>query len=91
MGNIPSGVKLDEKEDEEEKKKVEEEYKPLVDYLKETFSDSVDKVTVTDRLTTSPVALVSTSYGYTANMERIIKAQALGGKYGIALNHHLCK
>jgi len=74
------GVKLDDKEEEEEKKKVEEEFKPLVDYLKDTLSDKLDKVVVTDRLTTSPCALVSSTYGYTANMERIIKAQALGGK-----------
>jgi heat shock protein beta len=76
------GVKLDDKDVEEEKKKIEEEYKPLVDYLKDTLSDKLEKVVVTDRLTTSPCALVSTSYGYTANMERIIKAQALGGKAG---------
>jgi heat shock protein beta len=74
------GVKLDDKEVEDDKKKTEEEYKPLVDYLKDTLSDKLEKVVVTDRLTTSPCALVSTSYGYTANMERIIKAQALGIK-----------
>jgi len=74
------GVKLDDKEVEEDKKKTEEEYKPLVDYLKDILSEKVDKVIVTDRLTTSPCALVSSTYGYTANMERIIKAQALGVK-----------
>jgi len=74
------GVKLDDKDVEEDKKKAEEEYKPLVDYLKDTLADKLEKVIVTDRLTTSPCALVSTSYGYTANMERIIKAQALGVK-----------
>jgi len=74
------GVKLDDKEVEEDKKKTEEDYKPLVDFLKDTLSDKLEKVIVTDRLTTSPCALVSSSYGYTANMERIIKAQALGVK-----------
>jgi len=74
------GVKLDDKDLEDEKKKLDEEFKPLVDYLKTTLSDKLDKVIVTDRLTTSPCALVSSTYGYTANMERIIKAQALGVK-----------
>jgi HSP90 family molecular chaperone len=77
------GVKLDDKEVEEDKKKTEEEYKPLVEYMKDALSEKLEKVIVTDRLTTSPCALVSSSYGYTANMERIIKAQALGVKgYG---------
>lgn len=74
------GVKLDDNDVEDEKKKAEEEYKPLVDYLKDALSEHLEKVVVTDRLTTSPCALVSTSYGYTANMERIIKAQALNVK-----------
>lgn len=73
-------MKLDDTDVEEEKKKTEEEYKPLVDYLKDSLSQHLEKVVVTDRLTTSPCALVSSSYGYTANMERIIKAQALGAK-----------
>lgn len=72
------GVKFDD--EVEDKKATEEEYKPLVDYLKDTLSDKLDKVIVTDRLTTSPCALVSSTYGYTANMERIMKAQALGVK-----------
>jgi len=74
------GVKLgDEKEDAEaEKKRLDEEFKPLTDYLKNLFSDKLEKVVVTDRLTTTPCTLVSSAYGYSANMERIMKAQALG-------------
>jgi heat shock protein beta len=73
------GVKVDDDKDvEEQKKKVEEEFAPLVDYLKDTFKDMIEKVIVSDRLTSSPCALVSTTWGYTANMERIMKAQALG-------------
>jgi heat shock protein beta len=72
------GVKLDDKDEEEEKKKVEGEFQPLADYMKDLFSEKIEKVVVSDRLTKSPCALVSTSYGYTANMERIMKAQALG-------------
>jgi heat shock protein beta len=73
------GVKFDdEAEAAEEKKKVEEEFTPLADFLKNTFPDKLEKVIISDRLTTSPCALVSSTYGYTANMERIMKAQALG-------------
>jgi len=75
------GVKFDDAEDEEDtKKQVTEEFQPLVDFLKDTLSANVDRVVITDRLTTSPCALVSSSWGYTANMERILKAQALGIK-----------
>lgn len=73
------GVKFDD-DVEDDKKKVEEEFKPLVDFLKDTLAEKLDRVVVTDRLTTSPCALVSSTYGYTANMERIMKAQALGTK-----------
>jgi len=73
------GVKFDDADDEAaEKKKVAAEFAPLADFLKSTFSDKIEKVIISDRLTTSPCALVSSSYGYTANMERILKAQALG-------------
>jgi len=72
------GVKFDETDEVEEKKKIEEEFAPLSDFLKTTFSEKIEKVVVSDRLTSSPCALVSTTYGYTANMERIMKAQALG-------------
>jgi len=72
------GVKFDDADVEEEKKKVNEEFQPLADFLKKTLEKEVEKVVISDRLTTSPCALVSSSYGYSANMERIMKAQALG-------------
>jgi len=73
------GVKFDDNEEEEEQelKQIEEEFAPLTDFLKTTFSDKLEKVVVSDRLSTSPCALVSTTHGYSANMERIMKAQAL--------------
>lgn len=74
------GVKFDDADtnEEEEKKKIEEDFAPLSEFLKSTLSEHIEKVVVSDRLTTSPCALVSSSYGYSANMERIMKAQALG-------------
>jgi heat shock protein beta len=73
------GLKLDE--DEEELKKFQEEYKPLTEFLKKELDTKViEKVSVSTRLTQTPCALVSASYGYSANMERILKAQALSDK-----------
>eukprot|EP01120_Amphizonella_sp_Union-15-10_P003058 TRINITY_DN1336_c0_g1_i1.p1 TRINITY_DN1336_c0_g1~~TRINITY_DN1336_c0_g1_i1.p1 ORF type:complete len:778 (+),score=226.61 TRINITY_DN1336_c0_g1_i1:117-2450(+) len=67
-------VKID---DEDDIKKSEEEFKPLVEYLKKTLTGKVSKVKVTNRLTKTPCALVSSDWGMSPNMERIFKAQAL--------------
>jgi len=69
-------------EDAEEDKKLEEEYKSLTTFLKEHLTLQVDKVVVSNKLLSSPSALVATSYGPSANMERVAKAQALGNKPG---------
>lgn len=54
-----------------------ESFKPLADWLKKVLGDSkVEKVTISNRLNTSPVVLVTSQYGYSANLERIMKAQA---------------
>jgi len=88
------GLKL-KGEDEEEFKKVQEEFQPLCDFLRKTLDDKVSKVEVSKRLTKTPSALVSSSFGYSANMERIMKAQALkddryaariGGKRVLEIN-----
>jgi HSP90 family molecular chaperone len=73
------GLKL-EGEDEEKLKNFKDEFQPLCEYLTSVLSDKVSKVEVSSRLTKSPAALVSSTYGYSANMERIIKAQALKDK-----------
>jgi len=66
--------------DEDALKKAEEDFKPLTSWLKKFLGDSIDKAVMTDRLTRTPCALVSTSFGWTANMERLVKAQALTDK-----------
>jgi len=53
-----------------------ESYKPLTAYLKKVYGDKVDKVVVSSRLATTPCVLVTSHFGYSANMERILKSQA---------------
>merc|ERR1712054_474359 len=65
---------------EDEKKKTEElkaEFEPLCKLIKEVLGDKVEKVLVGTRIADSPVVLVTSEHGWSANMERTMKAQAL--------------
>merc|ERR1712153_68279 len=72
------GLELDESEDEKKKKEEEKaRFEPLCKLIKDVLGDKVEKVQVSSRIDESPCVLVTSEYGWTANMERIMKAQAL--------------
>uniref|UniRef100_A0A0D9ZGC0 Histidine kinase/HSP90-like ATPase domain-containing protein n=2 Tax=Oryza TaxID=4527 RepID=A0A0D9ZGC0_9ORYZ len=68
------GLKLDDDDDAKERKRS---FEPLCKVIKDILGDRVEKVVVSDRIVDSPCCLVTGEYGWTANMERIMKAQAL--------------
>lgn len=72
---------MDDKEEKEEHKRLEKEYKDLSEWWREQIK-SVDRlaqeVRVTTRLTTTPCIVVSAKFGWSAHMEKIMMAQALG-------------
>lgn len=69
---------------EEEKTKKEEEkaaLEGLCRLIKDILGDKVEKVVVSDRLSDSPCVLVTGEYGWSANMERIMKAQVCSFRF----------
>merc|ERR1711874_346986 len=91
-------VKLDES-DEEKKRftKIKDMYKPLTDWWKEKLTDltekgamkdagvKVEKVEISKRLTDSPVVVVTSQFGYSAQQEKVMKAQSFQSKDQIGM------
>merc|ERR1712216_615351 len=86
-------VKLDESEEEKKRfSKLKDMYKPLTDWWKESLTEltekgamkdagvKVEKVEVSKRLTESPVVVVTSQFGYSAQQERVMKAQSFQNK-----------
>merc|ERR1712203_1096873 len=86
-------VKLDETEEEKKRfTKLKDMYKPLTDWWKEKLTDltekgamkdagvKVEKVEISKRLTDSPVVVVTSQFGYSAQQEKVMKAQAFQNK-----------
>merc|ERR1712057_130848 len=91
-------VKLDETEEEKKRfSKLKDMYKPLTDWWKEKLSDFTEKgamknagvkieaVSLSKRLTESPVVVVTSQFGYSAQQEKIMKAQAFQNKDQIGM------
>jgi molecular chaperone HtpG len=72
------GLELDDSEDEKKRKEEEKaKFEPLCKLMKDILGDKVEKVVLGYRIEDSPCVLVTSEYGWSANMERIMKAQAL--------------
>ncbi|MFQ6669803.1 hypothetical protein Gotur_034906 [Gossypium turneri] len=65
-------------EDEVKERETKQEYNLLYDWVKQQLGDKVAKVQISKHLSSSPCVLVSGKFGWLANMERLMKAQALG-------------
>merc|ERR1712134_157071 len=91
-------VKLDETEEEKKKfSKLKDMYKPLTDWWKEKLTDltekgamkdagvKIEKVELSKRLTESPVVVVTSQFGYSAQQERVMKAQSFQNKDQIGM------
>merc|ERR1712139_310054 len=85
--------KLDESEEEKKRfSKLKDMYKPLTDWWKETLTEltekgamkdagvKIEKVEVSKRLTESPVVVVTSQFGYSAQQEKVMRAQSFQNK-----------
>jgi len=79
--NVAKGdfkMPTDDETEKKRMKKLKKMYEPLTDWWKNLLKDQLDSVTISDRLVEDPCVVVATSYGHSAYMERIQKAQAYG-------------
>merc|ERR1719305_1396683 len=71
------GLKLEEGDKEKKREdKYKEMFKPLLDFAKDTLGKKVEKVAISKHLVQSPVVVLSADYGWTAQMEKVMKSQA---------------
>merc|ERR1712070_419017 len=71
------GLKLEEGDTERKREeKYKEVFKPLLDFAKDTLGKKVEKVSISKHLVQSPVVVLSADYGWTAQMEKVMKSQA---------------
>lgn len=73
------GITFDDEDKDLQKRRekaYKKKFKPLTSFLKKTFGSEVTKVVVSERLESTPAMISSTKYSHSANMERIMKAQA---------------
>jgi len=71
------GLKLEEGDAEKKREdQYKEMFKPLLDYAKDTLGKKVEKVAISKHLVQSPVVVLSADYGWTAQMEKVMKSQA---------------
>ncbi|KAK5867169.1 hypothetical protein PBY51_011684 [Eleginops maclovinus] len=84
------GIKFDESDKTKEKREaLEKEFEPLTTWLKEKpLKDMIEKAVISQRLTNSPCALIASQYGWSGNMERIMKAQAYQTGKDISTNYY---
>merc|ERR1712085_110344 len=91
-------VKLDETEEEKNRfSKLKDMYKPLTDYWKDVLTEftekgamkdagvKIEKVEISKRLTDSPVVVVTSQFGYSAQQERVMKAQSFQNKDQVSM------
>uniref|UniRef100_A0A674F1I1 Endoplasmin n=1 Tax=Salmo trutta TaxID=8032 RepID=A0A674F1I1_SALTR len=83
-------VKFDESDKTKEKREaLEKEYEPLTTWMKDrALKNKIEKAVLSQRLTNSPCALVASQYGWSGNMERIMKAQAYQTGKDISTNYY---
>merc|ERR1712070_1294153 len=73
------GLSFGDANEKSDKKRLEmykDSYQPLTDYLKKLYEAKISKVIVSPRVETTPCILVTSQYGNSANMERIMRSQA---------------